>query len=140
MVNLTLAIKWYLKNLFPPPVYMPVLSLITIMQLYIIEHLKSTIEFSILTQMLLIPLIILIAGSHFFRGKLLTIFELSLIGSWGRIAISKIIVFTIGFLPFIVLEIFVLWIGKSNDLIIHVPVSLLIYASLSSLFADFFPG
>jgi hypothetical protein len=133
MANLTLAIKWYLKGLFPLIIYIPILSFVALGQLYIIEYLKSPIEFSILTQMLLIPLIILITGSHFFRSMLLTLFELSLLGSWVRIAVSKIIVFAIGLLPFIGLEIFVLWIGKNIGLIIPILISLLIYTSLSLL-------
>ncbi|MCL5989848.1 MAG: hypothetical protein M1166_05920 [Candidatus Thermoplasmatota archaeon] len=133
MANLTMTVRWYLKGVFPLPIYVPILSLIIITQLYTIEYLKSLVEFSLLTQMLLIPFIILIVGSHFTRNKLMTIFELSLLGSWKRIAISKLIVFAIGLLPFIVIEVSILLITKNAFIVAPILISLLVYASISIL-------
>ncbi|MCW6170822.1 MAG: hypothetical protein LVQ96_06585 [Thermoplasmatales archaeon] len=133
MANLTMTVKWYLKGVFPLPIYVPILSMIILTQLYTIEYLKSLVEFSLLTQMLLIPFIILIVGSHFTRNKLMTVFELSFLGSWKRIAISKLIVFALGLLPFIVTEVSILLITKNTFLVIPILISLLVYASISIL-------
>ncbi len=131
MANLRLTIKWYLKGLFPLPIYVPILTLIILTQTYVIEYLKSTVEFSLLTQMVLIPFVILITGSHFFRNKLLTLFELSFLGSWERVAVSKLIVFAIGLIPFIAIEICILWVSKNTNFILPILISLLIYLSIS---------
>ncbi len=131
MANLRLTIKWYLKGLFPLSIYVPILTLIILTQTYVIEYLKSAAEFSLLTQMVLIPFVILITGSHFFRNKLLTLFELSFLGSWERVAVSKLIVFAIGLIPFIAIEICILWVSKNTNFILPILISLLIYLSIS---------
>ncbi|MCL5803282.1 MAG: hypothetical protein M1529_05630, partial [Candidatus Thermoplasmatota archaeon] len=76
---------------------------------------------------------ILVVGTHFVRGKSLTIFELSLLGSWRRLAVSKIIAFSIGLLPFIVVEILLLWLSKNVLFIAPILTSFLVYSALSIL-------
>ncbi|MHB1663179.1 MAG: hypothetical protein ACYCSG_05055, partial [Thermoplasmataceae archaeon] len=54
------------------------------------------------TQLLLIPMIGLMNGLHMIRDDSVTIFELSLLRSWRNIAISKIIVTLVSFIPFLI--------------------------------------
>ncbi len=133
MSNLIMTIKWYSKGLFPLPIYLPILFFVGLGQFYILAYLKSAVEFSLITQMLFLPVMILITGSNFFRNKHVTIFELSLLGGWKRIAVSKFIAYGIGLIPFIGLEIFILVIEKQIDLIIPILISLLVYLSISLL-------
>lgn len=133
MSNLIMTIKWYSRGLFPLPIYLPILFFVALGQFYILAYLKSATEFSLITQMLFLPVMILITGSNFFRSKHLTIFELSLLGSWKRISVSKLIVYGIGLIPFIGLEIFILCIEKDIDLILPILIALLVYLSISLL-------
>lgn len=139
MGTLTKSIKWYLKDLFPLAIYIPVLLVILLLQIYIFKDLKSVNEFSLLTQMIIIPFMVLIISTHFFRNKLITVFELSLLGSWRNIALSRIIVFLIGISPFILTEFFVLIFFNNVYLLIPIVLSLLIYLSFS-LFSSISPS
>jgi len=139
METLTKSIKWYLKDLFPLAIYIPVLLVILLLQIYIFKDLKSVNEFSLLTQMIIIPFMVLIISTHFFRNKLINVFELSLLGSWRNIALSRIIVFLIGISPFILAEFFVLIFFNHVYLLIPIVLSLLIYLSFS-LFSSISPS
>ncbi len=83
--------------------------------------------------MLLISFVVLIIGSHFSRNKLATIFEISFLGSWKRIAISKLVAIALGLLPFMIIEAVILLITKNVSFVAPVVMSVLEYAYISIL-------
>ncbi|WP_075057641.1 hypothetical protein [Thermogymnomonas acidicola] len=101
MVSLGASVRWYLKGLFPPPpVYVPVVSLAVLAQAYALAYLKDAGgEFSVPSQMLLIPFVVLIVGSQLSRNMLTTVFEISLLRSWRRTALSKLVALCTGLIP-----------------------------------------
>ena len=133
---LTKAIRWYLKGLFPLSIYIPLLIFIAFSQYYLLTTSiipNRVFVFSSITQTLLIPIVILTVASHFFRNKQITVFELTLIGSWRNLAIAKIITFTVGIAPFIALEVVILWLSNYLSLLFPVLVTIAVYESLSLL-------
>ncbi|MHB1493244.1 MAG: hypothetical protein ACYCR7_06925 [Thermoplasmataceae archaeon] len=104
-MRLKQAIKWYTKGLFPEPHSILLYAFVFIIQIYTLLYLKNGNELFIsTTQLLLIPMIGLMNGLHMIRDDSVTIFELSLLRSWRNIAISKIIVTLVSFIPFLILE------------------------------------
>jgi len=129
----TKAIRWYLNGLFPIPIYIPMLLFIAFSQYYLLTFLKSVSAFSSITQIFLIPIVVLTVASHFFRNKPITVFEITLIGSWRNLAIAKIITFTVGLVPLVVIESLILLLTKNFDLILPVLATIVVYGSLSLL-------
>jgi len=127
------AIRWYLKGLFPIHIYLPLLSFIGFSQYYLISVLKNPIAFSTITQIFLIPIVMLSIASHFFRSKHITVFELTLIGSWRDLAVGKLVAFTIGLVPLMVLEFIVLWFSNSLDYLSSLLLTIVVYEAISLL-------
>ncbi|GGM78464.1 hypothetical protein GCM10007108_15800 [Thermogymnomonas acidicola] len=133
MVSLGASVRWYLKGLFPPPVYVPVVSLAVLAQAYALAYLKDAGEFSVPSQMLLIPFVVLIVGSQLSRNMLTTVFEISLLRSWRRTALSKLVALCTGLIPFTVAEAILLIATKNTPLFVPVGASIMVCASFSIL-------
>lgn len=104
-MKLMKAIKWYSKGLFPEPYTAGIYLFIFVTQYFTLSALQNGVGlFVSVTQLLLIPMVGLMNGLHIIRDDSVTIFELSLLRSWDNIALSKIIVILLSFLPFLILE------------------------------------
>jgi len=143
------AIKWYFKGLFPIKLLLMLIVLILIFELVLYVYYKELPDvrdkinvlwsLTILISVLFNPPILASGVAHIARTRDMTIFEVSLIGSWTSTAIAKVIAIMIYILPYILLQyvILYLFIVEQNvigfELGVLVILSLLLYCGLAIL-------
>ncbi len=99
------SVKWYMRGLFPHPLTEIVLAIVLASQYYAERYAGGQLAFVTVSQLLLLPIYGLLMSFHVIRDSKLTVFELSVLKSWEGIAIAKIIVLVVGFVPILVADI-----------------------------------
>lgn len=96
--------KWYLKGMFPIPIMIVLFLLFTFFEIILPKQ-----EINGILSFFIFPLYIFFGVLHIIRPKDLTIMELSLIRDWLSIPISKFLALLTWILPFILLEIGIMY-------------------------------
>lgn len=129
-MKLWATFRWYFKGLFPHPSAEILFFIVGLIQSFSLVMYKSHEAFIMTTQLLIIPLIGISNGMHIAREKSVTIFELSLLKSWRNIPLSKEMITFIGFIPLILIDLFITYYFGIIWYFPYIVLSVLVYSSL----------
>lgn len=135
MVKLRHALRWYLYGLFPQPYTSIAVVLFLILQFITLKVLTDSQNFFTLLQILLIPLVVLSNGLHFFRNQNVTVFEINLLRKWTLIPLSKIIMMLFSFAPYMIGESIFLYLMGFEAYIPLVAINFVVYSGLLLAFS-----
>ena len=129
MQKYNIALHWYFNNLFIHPYSEFLIIFVITMQIISLEVLHDIAQFIIVTQLLLLPILIIGQGLHVMRDTRTTVFEISFVGSYKSLANSKILMSLLGVVPFLASEFLILSLSGYTFLILPIFASTMILVS-----------
>ena len=100
------ALRWYFKESFPhPQTEVLLIILLGIQYLSVNDQFVNPVTgIYLVSQFLVVPSIVLFNGLVYLKEEEITIFEITLIGSWKSVAVGRFFSLLSSFIPFLVME------------------------------------
>ncbi|OWP56374.1 MAG: hypothetical protein B2I17_06110 [Thermoplasmatales archaeon B_DKE] len=100
------ALRWYFKDTFPHPQTEIVLFVLVAIQYLSLKDpvFDPSTSIYLVSEFLVIPFMVMFNGLVYLKEDEITIFEITLIGSWRAVAAGRIFSLLLSFIPFLAIE------------------------------------
>ncbi len=135
------ALRWYFKESFPHPHTEVLLILLLGIQYLSIndQFVNPVTGIYMVSQFLVIPSIVLFNGLMYLKEEEITIFEITMIGSWKSVAVGRLFSLLSSFAPFIVIEFLFFHFFSSSTIFFLIAITIVMNSTVV-MFASLIPN